>query len=227
MGVQGCGKGTQAKLMCDSYDFVHISIGDQFRWHISNHTKLAAKLQRVIAAGQMAGDDLVEKVVSERLQWHDWNYGFVLDGFPRNFTQAEFLLETYNINGAIHLQVADDIVTKRVLARRVCNSCGLDYNLIHHRPKVEGVCDVCHGKLKAREDDNEAAIVNRLADYHTKTEPIIELFKQVGILVEVDAAQSVELVFEDIKRKIGLPDPPRHMNSRNMVTEFRSREAKG
>src|SRR5690606_34736047 len=93
MGIQGCGKGTQAKLLCEAYDFVHISIGDQFRWHIANHTKLAAKVNRIISGGHMVDDDLVAKVVAERLSWHDWNYGFVLDGFPRTFAQAEFLFE--------------------------------------------------------------------------------------------------------------------------------------
>ncbi len=219
MGIQGCGKGTQAKLMCDAYDFIHISIGDIFRWHIANHTKLAAKINRIISKGQMVGDDMVEQVVSARLRWHDWNYGFVLDGFPRNIPQAEFLFENYNINAVIHLDAPDSIVVERVLARRVCSGCGLDYNLIGHRPKEEGICDVCGETLQVRSDDHEEAIQKRLEDYHVKTEPMIHFFKRIGILHSVDATQPIEKVFVDIKSTLGLPTPHRLLNSRTLGNE--------
>jgi adenylate kinase len=219
MGIQGCGKGTQARLLCDAYDFVHISIGDIFRWHIANHTKLAAKVNRIISKGQMVSDELVGKVVSERLIWHDWNYGFVLDGFPRTFAQAEFLFESYNINGVIHLDAPDTLVTERVLARRVCSKCGLDYNLIGHRPKVEGVCDVCGGSLAVRSDDHEEAIRKRIEDYHVKTEPMLQFFKRLGILYTVDATKTIEKVHDSIKKGLGLPSPPRPLNSLTSISE--------
>ncbi len=220
MGIQGCGKGTQAKLLCDGYDFIHISIGDIFRWHIANHTKLAAKINRIISKGQMVGDDMVEQVVAARLRWHDWNYGFVLDGFPRTIPQAEFLFENYNINAVIHLDAPDSIVVERVLARRVCSDCGLDYNLIGHRPKEEGICDVCSGTLQTRSDDHEEAIQKRIEDYHVKTEPMIHLFKHIGILHSVDATQTIEKVFKDIKKTLRLPTPHRPLNSRNLAAEM-------
>lgn len=219
MGIQGCGKGTQAKLLCDRYDFVHISIGDIFRWHIANHTKLAAKINRIISKGQMVGDDMVAKVVSERLTWHNWNHGFVLDGFPRNFAQAEFLFESYNINAVIHMDAPDTLVTERVLARRVCSKCGLDYNLIGHRPKVEGVCDVCGGSLAQRSDDHPEAIKKRLEDYHVKTEPMLAFFRRIGILQSVDATQSIPEVFEAIRRALGLPEKPRPLNSNALTSD--------
>lgn len=219
MGIQGCGKGTQAKLLCDKYDFVHISIGDIFRWHIANHTKLAAKVNRIISKGQMVGDDLVAKVVSERLTWHNWNYGFVLDGYPRNFPQAEFLFESYNINGVIHLDAPDSLVTERVMARRVCSKCGLDYNLIGHRPKVEGVCDVCGGRLMQRSDDHPEAIQKRIEDYHVKTEPMLAFFRRINILHSVDATRAIPDVFEAIRKSLGLPEKERPLNSNALSTE--------
>lgn len=218
MGIQGCGKGTQAKLLCDDYDFVHICIGDIFRWHIANHTKLAAKVNRIISKGQMVSDELVAKVVSDRMSWHDWNYGFVLDGFPRTFPQAEFLFESYNMNGVIHLDAPDRLVTERVLARRVCSKCGLDYNLIGHRPKVEGVCDVCGGTLSVRSDDHEEAIKKRIDDYHVKTEPMLQFFRRLGILVTVDATQTIAKIHEDIRGALNLP-PPRSLHSLTLHSE--------
>jgi len=222
MGIQGCGKGTQAKLLCDKYDFVHISIGDIFRWHIANHTKLAAKVNRIISKGQMVGDDLVAKVVSERMTWHNWNYGFVLDGYPRNFPQAEFLFESYNINGVIHLDAPDSLVTERVMARRVCSKCGLDYNLIGHRPKVDGVCDVCGGRLMQRSDDHPEAIQKRIEDYHVKTEPMLAFFRRINILHSVDATRAIPDVFEAIRKSLGLPEKERPLNSNALSTEATS-----
>ena len=93
-GVQGCGKGTQAIMLAKDFNLVHISVGDIFRWHIQSHTKLAARIQRFTVEGKLVPDELVEEVVKQRLDQHDWNYGFILDGFPRNEIQASFFLES-------------------------------------------------------------------------------------------------------------------------------------
>src|SRR5271166_6019113 len=168
MGVQGCGKGTQAKLLALDFDLVHISVGDIFRWHIQSRTKLAARIRRLTAAGELVADDIVEEVVKDRLDAHDWNYGFILDGFPRNRHQAAFFLESYDINAVLHIDVPDRVVLDRIVNRRLCAKCGLDYNLIFHRPVAAGVCDVCGGELAARPDDTPEAVRARLKDYHGK-----------------------------------------------------------
>src|SRR6266852_3482418 len=147
MGIQGSGKGTQAKLLAEDLNLEHISVGDIFRWNVQHRTKLGAQVKRIMAAGHLVGDDLVESVVRRRLDEHDWNFGFVVDGFPRNARQAEFFLESYDIDGVIHLELPDSEVRRRVLARRLGSGCGLDYNLIQGRPDVEGKCDVCGGDL--------------------------------------------------------------------------------
>src|SRR5690242_6810369 len=176
MGVQGSGKGTQAAMMAADLDLVQIIVGDMFRWNVQQHTKLGAQVRRTMAAGELVGDDLVESIVRDRLAQHDWNYGFIIDGFPRNRPQAEFFLESYDIDAVIHLDLPDEEVRRRVLARRVCSRCGLDYNLMAHRPAVEGRCEVCGGELVAREDDNEQTLATRIREYHTKTDPILDLF---------------------------------------------------
>jgi adenylate kinase len=205
MGAQGSGKGTQAALLARDLDLTQISVGDILRWHVQNHTKLGAQVRRVMAAGELVGDDLVETVVNERLGQHDWNYGFVIDGFPRNRRQAEFFLESYDIDAVIHLALPDEDVRRRVLARRLCSSCGLDYNLMAHRPEVLDRCDVCGAPLVARDDDHPEALAARLRDYREKTEPVIGLFRRKEFVVELDATNSVETIQVELRRRLGLP----------------------
>ena len=198
MGVQGCGKGTQAKALCDKFDWIHICVGDILRWNIQHHTKVAAQVNKILSEGNLAPDNIVEEIVSHRLAMHDWNYGFVLDGFPRNTAQSEFFLESYDIDAVIHIDVSDDVVYKRVLSRRLCGNCGLDYNLIDHRPKVSDVCDVCQNPLVTREDDNEIAIRKRLQEYREKTEPVLELFRKKELVIDIDGTNEAKAIFSDI-----------------------------
>jgi adenylate kinase len=207
MGANGSGKGTQASRLAKAYNLIHISVGDIFRWNIQNHTKLAAKVQRIMNAGLLVPDDVVEETVKARLDLHDWNYGFILDGFPRNITQAMFFLESYDIDAVIMIDVPDDAVKQRMMARRLCSRCGIDYNLIFHRPKAEDTCDVCGGKLVARSDDNPEAIQVRLREYHEKTDPIIDLFRKKELVVVVDGTKTVDEVETAIRTQLHLGDP--------------------
>ncbi|GGQ37052.1 adenylate kinase [Actinomadura coerulea] len=207
IGAVGSGKGTQSGLLARDLDIVHISVGDIFRWHVKNHTKLGAQVRRVMASGGLVGDDLAEGVVRDRLAQHDWNYGFVVDGFPRSRRQTEFFLESYDIDGVIHLDLPDEEVRRRVLARRLCSGCGMDYNLIEDRPTQEGRCDVCGGELVSREDDTEKALAERLRDYHEKTDPILELFGRKEYVVTVDARPGIDEVQRTLRERLGLPMP--------------------
>jgi adenylate kinase len=205
LGVQGSGKGTQAKLLAEDLDLEHISVGDIFRWNVQHHTKMGAQVKRVVASGRLVGDDLVEAVVRDRLTNHDWNFGFIIDGFPRNARQAEFFLESYDIDGVINLDLPDDEVHRRVLARRLCSQCGLDYNLIAHRPQAPDSCDVCGGRLVSRDDDNPDALAVRLREYHEKTEPVIQLFQRKEYVATVDATRPKETVQALIRERFSLP----------------------
>ena len=205
MGVQGSGKGTQAALLCRDLDLVHLSVGDLFRWHVQQHTKIGAQVRRTMAAGELVDDDLVESVVQQRLQIHDWNFGFVIDGFPRNDRQAGFFLESYDIDSVILLLLPDEEVARRVLSRRLCSGCGLDYNLMFHRPEVPDRCDVCGAPLVAREDDNPEALSARLHDYHEKTEPVIALFRRKEFIVELDATRGADDIQIELRERLHLP----------------------
>ena len=205
MGIQGSGKSTQAKLLADDLNLEHISVGDIFRWNVQHHTKLGAQVRRIIAGGHLVDDDLVESVVRDRLAEHDWNFGFIIDGFPRNARQAEFFLESYDIDGVINLALPDEEVQRRVLARRLCSQCGLDYNLMLDRPKQTDTCDVCGGDLVARADDNPAALAVRLSEYHEQTRPVIEIFQRKEFVATIDATRPVSDVQTSIRQRFAIP----------------------
>jgi adenylate kinase len=185
-GPQGSGKGTQSELLCRDYDFVHISIGDIFRWNVAHHTKLAARIKRITDAGLLVPDEIVENVVRERLDQHDWNYGFVLDGFPRTRSQAEYLFENWNLDKVIYLELSDEVVHQRVMYRaRMGQGSG----------------------FTKRADDNEEALRIRLREYHEKTKPLLDLYDKFGMLVTINAHRSIAEIYEDIRARLGLPNP--------------------
>jgi len=184
-GPQGSGKGTQSDLLCRDYDLVHISIGEIFRWNVKHHTKLAARIKRITDAGMLVPDEVVERVVRERLDQHDWNYGFVLDGFPRTRSQAEYLFENWNLDKVIYLELSDDVVFQRVMYRaKMGQGSG----------------------FTKRADDNPDALAIRLREYHEKTKPLLELYAKMGMLITVDASRSIAEIYADVKRQLGLPD---------------------
>ena len=183
IGPQGSGKGTQSKLLAEEFGFIHISIGDIFRWNVRNHTKLGSRVTRITAEGRLVSDEVVENVVRERLELHDWRYGFVLDGFPRTPSQAMYLFENWNLDRAIYLDLDDETVRERVLSRaKVGEGSG----------------------FTKRADDNLEALGRRLAEYHEKTRPLLELFAQRDLLLRVDAGQTIEAVFRSVVDGLGL-----------------------
>lgn len=209
MGVQGSGKGTQSEILAADLDLVHISVGDIFRWNVANHTKLGSRVQRAMTAGELVGDDVVESVIRARLAEHDWNHGFILDGFPRSVGQAEFFLASYDIDAVILLDLPDSEVRRRVAARSgrgVCATCGLDYTAIGDSPATPGTCDACGGELTPRDDDTEEALRVRLREYHETTEPVLGLFRRKEAVITIDARPPIGAVQQEIRSRLGLPE---------------------
>lgn len=202
MGVQGSGKGTQAKMLVDDYDLVHISTGDLFRWHINNHTKLGTRIQRGMTRGILVSDDVVNQVVSARLAEHDWNYGFLLDGYPRTVPQAEYLLESFNVDAVIFLDVPDEVVVGRIAARRVCAKCHAIYSFPSRMPASSGICDRCGGPVLQREDDNEEAVKRRISDFRAAIDPMLRLFEEVDMVRRIDANQPIPEVAKAIRERL-------------------------
>jgi len=216
LGAPGSGKGTVAKLLTETLNIEHISTGDMFREEIKSGSELGKELENYMSDGKLVPDDVVIKILDERLSRPTAQNGVVLDGFPRTKIQAEHLKELLNakgkkINVAIQLNIPDEDIIYRTVKRRICSNkdCGAIYNLEFNKPKQEGICDICGSKLYRREDDNEETVKRRIDTYHKRSEPIIKYFEEEGILYTVElraedrvTKQDIEKWLKDINEKI-------------------------
>ena len=208
LGAPGAGKGTQAKQIADKYSIPHISTGDIFRANIKNGTELGKKAKQYMDQGALVPDELTCDLVMDRIQQDDCKNGFVLDGFPRTIPQAEALdaaLEKINekMDYAIDVDVPDENIVNRMSGRRACLNCGATYHLISIPPKVEGICDRCGSEIVLREDDKPETGQKRLKVYHEQTQPLIDYYKNQGILKSVDGTQPMDEVFKAIVTILG------------------------
>ena len=203
LGPPGAGKGTQAKILIERYGIPQVSTGDMLREHRAKGTELGKKAQEYMDKGQLVPDEIILGMVKERLSQPDCHKGFILDGFPRTVAQAEALDKLLSEMGkkldfALALIVPDDLLVERLTGRRTCKSCGMMYHIKYKPPKVVGKCDVCGGDLYQRPDDNEETVRNRLKVYHEQTAPLIEYYKNKGILREIDGSKSIEEITQQI-----------------------------
>ncbi|MDC7225545.1 MAG: adenylate kinase [Spirochaetales bacterium] len=202
LGPPGAGKGTIASKICENLGIPHISTGDLFRKAIKNQTELGKKVQQIIESGDLVPDALTVALVKERLNNPDVEKGYILDGFPRTIGQADSLSEFSSIDAVINFTITDDQVIKRLAGRRLCKNCGAGYHVDTVKPKEEGICDKCGGELIIRPDDAPEAIKNRLAVYYESTEPLIDYYRQKGILNDVDGSPEVAAVVKDTETTI-------------------------
>ncbi len=201
LGPPGSGKGTQAVRLAAELQLPHISTGDLFRHHIKNETPLGLKAKEYINKGLLSPDELVFEILKVRLEKPDTEKGFILDGFPRRISQAEELKKMLDgsVNmEAIDFEVPDQVIIDRISGRLQCTSCGNTQHKIFQPPKVEGVCDLCGGKLITRDDDQEEVVMERLNVYHKETEPLIGYYRDLGLLKVVDANQTPEKVYQEV-----------------------------
>ena len=208
LGGPGAGKGTQAKKIAEKYTIPHISTGDIFRANIKNNTELGKKAKEYINQGLLVPDELVVDLVVDRLGQEDAKKGYVLDGFPRTIPQAEALTKALKekneeIDYAVNIEVADEVIVNRMAGRRACVACGGTYHVEFNPTKQEGICDACGGELVLRDDDKPETVQKRLEVYHKQTQPLIDYYTTAGKLVEVDGTQEVNKVFEAIVEILG------------------------
>ena len=208
LGPPGAGKGTQATGIAKKYNILHISTGDIFRANVKEGTPLGVKAKEYMDKGLLVPDELVCDLVEDRVTKDDCKNGYLLDGFPRTVFQAEhfdaFLAKNnQKLSCVIDIEVAEDILLPRMIGRRVCRQCGKPYHVTTMPPKTEGVCDVCGGEVYQRADDCEETVVNRFKVYSEQTSPLIEYYKKSGILGEINGAQDMDKVFQDICALLG------------------------
>ncbi len=201
LGAPGCGKGTQAALICKEYNLPHISTGDIFRENISNKTPLGLKVKAIIDSGNLCPDDVTCDLVKDRLSKPDCKNGFLLDGFPRNLVQAKALEEFAKPDVVIDIDVDLKKIEHRITGRRSCLKCGGSFHVDFL--KDDKVCPTCGDLLVVRKDDTPEVIKERLSVYQKSTEPLIDLYKSNGVLKAVNGDQSIDQVFEEIKKVLG------------------------
>ncbi|MDD2806945.1 MAG: adenylate kinase [Patescibacteria group bacterium] len=200
-GPQGSGKGTQAELIARRHNLPYVSTGDIFRYHTKNETELGVKVSQYLSQGELVPEDLTNQVVKSRLDQPDCVTGFVLDGYPRNRKQLDFLNSIFKIDFAIVIELSDDEAVKRLSGRLACK-CGLSYHLEYNPPVKADLCDKCGSELFRRDDDQPEAIKKRLAIYHTETEPLFAEFEREDIFYRVDGSRSIDQVYQQIEKVI-------------------------
>ncbi len=204
LGAPGAGKGTQAEKMIEAWGIPHISTGDILRKAVAAGTPLGTQAKRYMDAGELVPDFVVIGLVKSRLQEPDAERGFILDGFPRTDAQAEALdraLEELgrSLDAVISIDVARDVIVKRLTSRRTCSSCGKIYSLIADPPADPAKCDVCGGDLYQRDDDTVETVTNRLAVYDRSTAPLVDYYRSKGLLKQIDGDRPVDEVFADVR----------------------------
>ena len=209
LGAPGTGKGTVAGILQEKLGIKQVSTGDIFRKAIKEQTELGKKVAEYMDKGMLVPDEIVIEVVEERLNEPDLKEGVILDGFPRTKEQAielEKMLAKHNKKAdmAINLTTPEEEIIERIANRRVCTNqeCKAVYNVTMHPPKQEGICDKCGSKLIQRKDDTEETIKNRLKTYYTTSEPIIEFYKEKGVLHSYEVSVKINKLAEDVAREV-------------------------
>lgn len=208
MGPPGAGKGSQAVLIKEEFHIPHISTGEIFREQIAKQSSLGIEAKKHIDKGELVPDDITVEIVRERLVLPDCQNGFLLDGFPRTIRQAEALdslLQELNLalDLVLNIEVDYELLVNRIAARRICPNCGVGYNVVSIKPKVDGICDVCGHELIQRKDDNRKTVINRLKVYDNQTKPLLKYYQKQNLLVTIDGSGNIKDIFEKVKIILG------------------------
>lgn len=208
LGPPGAGKGTQARDLAEALSVPHISTGDLLREAVKNASPVGLKAKSYMDKGELVPDAIITEVVLERLEQDDCERGFILDGYPRTLSQARLLEEglkklSMDVAVAIEVVAETELIVSRLAHRRVCRNCGATFHLINIPPRVEGRCDVCGAELYQRNDDAEATVRRRLEVYREQSEPLVEYYRQRGVLKSVDGNKARAETYSDMLQILG------------------------
>ncbi len=204
LGAPGSGKGTQGGLLSTYFHIPAISTGDILRENLKNETPLGMEAKKYMEKGELVPDSVIIEIVKQRLEDSDCDNGFILDGFPRTVPQAEALDQLLEDQGrpiqhVISLEVNEEAIVARITSRRTCRNCGKDYNTITNPPPADMKCTVCGGEIWQRPDDSEETVRNRLKVYVEKTQPLIEYYRQKGLLKAFLGQGSIDDIQQQIR----------------------------
>jgi adenylate kinase len=208
LGPPGAGKGTQAKRLIDTYGIPQISTGDMLRAALKEGTALGLEAKKYMDQGALVPDSVVIGLVKERIEQKDCAKGYMLDGFPRNVSQAEALDKMLGglgqkIDHVVCVEVPNDELVRRLTGRRTCRNCGAGFHVMFDPPKKTDVCDKCGGELYQRGDDNEATVTSRLQVYEASTKPLIDYYEKQGKLRRIDGVGSMDAILARITAVLG------------------------
>lgn len=199
LGPQGSGKGTQAELLAKRRKFVYLSTGEVLRQAVASGSSLGKRVQRSMKTGELLPDTVVNRLVAQALARPSaQRYGVVLDGYPRNQSQAEFLDRHARVTDVVSLTLTNRESVRRIGGRRVCMECGRGYHVVYKPSKRAGTCDACRGTLVVRPDDRPAAIRNRLKIFRRQTQPLLKRYRSRGLVRPINAAPSITQVFRQV-----------------------------
>ena len=208
LGPPGAGKGTQARELAREWGVPQVATGDMLREAMAAGTPLGRAAKQYYDRGELVPDDVILKMVAERFGQPDATQGFILDGFPRTIAQADGLgamLEAlgHKLDGVIYFDVSEPELIRRLTGRRLCRQCQTPFHVVSAPPKREGVCDKCGGELYQRVDDSEATVRNRLEVYGRQTAPLLDYYRQRGLLRTVSGEGTVDKIRQDLREAAG------------------------
>lgn len=205
LGAPGAGKGTQSDIISKKLNIPHISTGDILRKEISQGTELGKKVKEYVESGRLVPDEIIADILLNELKNDVYKNGYILDGFPRNIDQAK-ILENKGISfdKVVLIDTSEDEVLKRLSGRRVCEKCGAVYNIYYNKPKIDGICDNCGGKLIQRDDDKEDVVKRRFEVFYNQTMPVIKYYEEKGILIKVNGNKSLDDIKSEIFKLLGV-----------------------
>lgn len=203
IGMPGSGKGTQAQKLAKKLNIPFVSTGDLFRSQIEKQTEIGKTVKDLIAQGNLVSDDTTFELLKQGLKDFDISNGVILDGFPRNLNQAQMLEIHMKIDKVVNINLSESEVLIRIGGRRTC-SCGATYHIKFNPPKVENICDACGRKLVIREDAKEEAIKTRVEIYNKSVNPLLDFYREKGIVLDIDGNPPIDEVTIEINNKLGL-----------------------